>query len=223
MTSFSIKICGLSEPETLDAALDAGADMVGFVNFQKSPRHVELSTMGVLADRARGKAQIVVLCVNATDAQLAVLNEVVRPDWWQLHGSEDAARVEAVQALFGRPVMKALGIGSAGDVERVQSFASTADGLLLDAKPPKDATRPGGLGAVFDWSLLDAMAQTPFMLSGGLNPSNVAQAIHATNASGVDVSSGVESAPGVKDAALIEQFVAAAKAASQPAKMRTTA
>ncbi len=196
--------------------------MFGFVNFQKSPRHVELSTMGVLADRVRGKAQIVVLTVNATDAQLTVLNDVVKPDWWQLHGHEDAARVAAVQSLYGRPVMKALGIGTAQDVMLAKEFAGTADKVLLDAKPPKDATRPGGLGAVFDWSLLDGMSDTPsggsaFMLSGGLNPTNVAQALQATHVGGVDVSSGVESAPGVKDATLIEQFIAAARSADQAA------
>jgi phosphoribosylanthranilate isomerase len=224
MPSVDVKICGLSEPETLETALAAGADMVGFVNFQRSPRHVELSQMETLANMARGRAQIVILTVNATDAHLGALNEVVKPDWWQLHGSEDAARVQAIRTQFGRPVMKAVGIGSAEDVVSANAFVGVADRLLLDAKPPKDATRPGGLGVTFDWALLDAVDRSqPFMLSGGLTPATVGHAITATGANGVDVSSGVESAPGHKDAALIEQFIAAAKAALPQSMMRTSA
>lgn len=224
MPSVDVKICGLSEPETLETALAAGADMVGFVNFQRSPRHVELSQMETLANLARGRAQIVILTVNATDAHLGALNEVVKPDWWQLHGSEAAARVQAIRTQFGRPVMKAVGIGSAEDVVSANVFVGVADRLLLDAKPPKDATRPGGLGVTFDWALLDAVDRSqPFMLSGGLTPTTVGHAITATGANGVDVSSGVESAPGLKDAALIEQFIAAAKAALPQSMMRTSA
>jgi phosphoribosylanthranilate isomerase len=224
MTSLCIKICGLSDAATLETALEAGADMVGFVNFPKSPRHVALDKMAALADQARGRAQIVVLSVNAEDGELDALNAAVRPDWWQLHGAEDAARVQAVQARFGRPVMKALGVGTREDVVAAQAFFGVADRVLLDAKPPKDATRPGGLGQAFDWSLLDALEpDKSFMLSGGLTPDNVAQAVEATGAQGVDVSSGVESAPGQKDAALIKTFVAAARAASTPSKIRTSA
>lgn len=223
MSTVVVKICGLSEPETLEAALGAGADMIGLVSFQKSPRHVELSTMGALANQARGRAEIVVLTVDATDAHLSALDDAVKPDWWQLHGREDESRVKSVRAKFGQPVMKALGIGSAEDTISANGFVGIADRILLDAKPPKDATRPGGLGAVFDWSLLDALDRSqPFMLSGGLNPSNVGDAIVATSAPGVDVSSGVESAPGRKDAAMIEQFIHAAKAASTP-KIRSSA
>lgn len=179
--------------------------------------------MESLATMARGRAQIVILTVNATDAHLGALNEVVKPDWWQLHGSEEAARVEAIRTQFGRPVMKAVGIGSAEDVVSANTFVGVADRLLLDAKPPKDATRPGGLGVTFDWALLDSVDRSqPFMLSGGLTPATVGDAIKATGASGVDVSSGVESAPGHKDAA-IEQFIAAAKAATPDLTMRTSA
>lgn len=224
MSSIDVKICGLSEPETLEAALGAGADMIGFVSFAKSPRHVDLSAMETLANQARGRAQIVVLTVNATDADLRAINEVVKPDWWQLHGSEDVDRIQAVRNQFGRPVMKAVGVGSANDVSHANAIFGVADKLLLDAKPPKDATRPGGLGAIFDWSLLDTLDRSqPFMLSGGLSPSTVIEAIQATGTQGVDVSSGVESAPGRKDARLIEQFIEAAKSASLNSKIRTSA
>ena len=228
MSSTTVKICGLSTPDTLDAALDAGAEMVGFVCFPKSPRHIDLSTMIALAEQARGRADIVVLTVNATDADLRTLNEAVKPDWWQLHGSEDADRIRAVQSRFGRPVMKAVGVGCADDVSAANALGQVADRLLLDAKPPKDATRPGGLGTPFDWSLLDALdRQRPFMLSGGLSPATVGDAIEATGADGVDVSSGVESAPGIKDVDLIRQFIAAAKTGATPAspvsKIRTNA
>lgn len=224
MSSIDVKICGLSEPETLEAALGAGADMIGFVSFAKSPRHVDLSAMETLANQARGRAQIVVLTVNTTDADLRAIVEVVKPDWWQLHGHEDADRIQAVRDQFGRPVMKAVGVGSASDVSHANAIFGVADKLLLDAKPPKDATRPGGLGAIFDWSLLDTLDRSqPFMLSGGLSPSTVVEAIQATGTQGVDVSSGVESAPGRKDARLIEQFIEAAKSASLNSKIRTSA
>ena len=228
MSSTIVKICGLSTSDTLDAALDAGADMVGFVCFPKSPRYVDLSAMIALAEQARGRAEIVVLAVNATDADLRALNEAVKPDWWQLHGSEDTDRIRAVQSRFGRPVMKAVGVGNLDDVSAANAFDKVADRLLLDAKPPKDATRPGGLGTSFDWSLLDTFdRQQPFMLSGGLSPTTVGAAIQATGADGVDVSSGVERAPGIKDADLIRQFIAAAKVGAAPAspvsKIRTNA
>ena len=214
MASLCIKICGLSEPQTLEAALRAGADMVGLVSFPTSPRHVDIDVMARLADQARGRAHVVVLTVNADDDLLTHIDGAVRPDWWQLHGGEDRARVRAVQARFGRPVLKAMGVATADDVAQALAFEGVADMLLLDAKPPAHATRPGGLGATFDWSLLDRLDRSqPFMLSGGLNPGNVAQAVASTAAAGIDVSSGVESAPGRKDAALIEQFIAAARAA----------
>lgn len=215
MSDVSIKICGLSEPETLEAALVAGADMIGFVSFPKSPRHVDVDAMAQLAEQARGRAQIVILTVNADDQLLATLNNAVHPDWWQFHGREDAVRIETVRARFGRPVMKAVGVATAEDVAIANQFGQTADRLLLDAKPPKSATRPGGLGEVFDWTVLRALDRSvPFMLSGGLTPANVADALAATKASGVDVSSGVENAPGVKDNALIEAFIANARAAT---------
>lgn len=215
MSDVCIKICGLSEPETLESALTAGADMIGLVSFPKSPRHVDVEAMAQLAEQARGRAQIVILTVNADDELLATLNKAVHPDWWQFHGREDAARIESVRSRFGRPVMKAVGVGSAEDVAIANQFAQVADRLLLDAKPPKTATRPGGLGEVFDWAILHSLDRSAaFMLSGGLTPANVADALASTRAGGVDVSSGVESAPGVKDKALIEAFIANARGAS---------
>lgn len=209
-----IKICGLSTPETLAAALAAGADLVGFVSFPRSPRHVGLETMATLADAARGRAGIVALTVDADDAALDALVTAVRPDILQLHGHETPERCAAVRARFGVPVMKALGIGTAADVAATAAYAGAADRLLFDAKPPKDASRPGGLGATFDWSLLEDLDPAlSFMLSGGLDPDNVGAAIRRVRPAGVDVSSGVETAPGVKSAALIAAFVAAARRA----------
>ncbi|MEM6384237.1 MAG: phosphoribosylanthranilate isomerase [Pseudomonadota bacterium] len=212
MDRLSVKICGLSTPETVTAALNAGADMVGFVYFPKSPRHIDLETMAALADQARSRSSIVVLTVNADHALMRSLVTRVRPDWVQMHGHEDAGRIEVVRARFGTKIMKAVGIGSESDVTLANSLGRVADRLLVDAKPAEDATRPGGLGEVFDWGLLDSLDRTqPFMLSGGLTAANVAQAIERTRAHGVDVSSGVESAPGIKDALAIEAFIKAAR------------
>ena len=210
-----IKICGLSTPETLAAALDAGADLVGFVHFPKSPRHVTLDAGRALSVQARGRAIRTALLVNPDDALLAAAVESLDPDLIQLHGSEAPERVAAIRAHFGRPVMKAVGIAESADLAAVAAYAPVADRLLLDAKPPKTADAlPGGNGLAFDWRLLAGLdPATPFMLSGGLNPENVAEAVGLTGARGVDVSSGVETRPGEKDPARIEAFVKAARAA----------
>jgi phosphoribosylanthranilate isomerase len=208
-----VKICGLSTPETLDAALDAGADLVGFVSFPKSPRHVELDRGRTLALRAKGRAQRVALVVDPEDGALAALVAALDPDLIQLHGSETPERVAAIRARFGRPVMKAVGIAEAADLDAVAAHRG-CDRLLLDAKPPRSADAlPGGNGLAFDWRLLAGLDPgLRFMLSGGLNPDNVAAAIRLTGAGAVDVSSGVESRPGAKDPAKIEAFVKAARA-----------
>lgn len=208
-----IKICGLRDAQMLEAAIAAGADMVGFVNFPKSPRHVQMDEMGELISRARGRVEIAVLMVNPDNSRVAEV-AAFDPDFIQLHGSEPPERVEAIRAEGGIPVMKAVAIASADDVSRVAAFDAVADRVLLDAKAPKDADRPGGLGSVFDWSLLKNLDPAiEFMLSGGLTPDNVADAISKVSPWGVDASSGMETSPGQKDPALMQRFVSAARGA----------
>jgi len=208
-----IKICGVKTPAILDTAIEAGADMVGFMHFQRSPRYVDLDTLALLISEARGRVETAVVLVNPDNtlvAQVAALG----PDWIQLHGPESPHRVEAIRAEAGVNIMKALSIGSAEDVVAAAGFADVADRLLLDAKAPGHADRPGGNGETFDWALLKALDPAlPFMLSGGLTPANVKQAIKKVKPFGVDVSSGVETAPGEKDAGLVRAFIEAARAA----------
>jgi phosphoribosylanthranilate isomerase len=213
-----VKICGLSTPETLDAALSAGADWVGFVRFPKSPRHVSLETGRDLSARAKGRALRVVLLVDADDASIQEAVDAFDPDLLQLHGHESPDRVAAIRSRFGRPVMKAVGIAEAADLFDLAAYAGVADHLLLDAKPPRtpDAL-PGGNGLPFDWRLLVGLdPRLSFMLSGGLDPVNVADAIKLSGSRAVDVSSGVEIKPGLKDPSKIEAFVKAARAAFTP-------
>jgi phosphoribosylanthranilate isomerase len=213
--SFIVKICGLSTPETLDVALDAGADMVGFVFFPPSPRHLAFETARGLGRRVRGRAQKVALTVDADKEFLAAVVEALQPDLLQLHGVESTAHVRAIARLFGLPVMKALPIAAKHDLERIAPYASVADRLLFDARAPQEATRPGGLGNSFDWHLLETVTPgVPYMLSGGLDAANIGEALRITRASGVDVSSGVERAVGVKDPDKIRAFVRAARAAA---------
>jgi phosphoribosylanthranilate isomerase len=208
-----VKICGLSTPETLDAALEAGADMVGFMFFAASPRNVTLPAARALRERVKGRAEVVAVTVDADDAFLAGIVDVLKPDLLQLHGKEKPARVGAIRQRFALPAMKVLAIETKSDLDAVPLYTRIADRLLFDAKAPRDATRPGGLGKPFDWHLLEGLdLSTPFMLSGGLHPDNVATALRITRAPGVDVSSGVESAPGVKDPDKIRAFVRAARA-----------
>jgi len=209
-----IKICGIKTPAILDAAIDAGADMVGFMHFPRSPRHLELDPIGELISLARGRVETSVVLVNPDNtlvAQVAALG----PDWIQLHGPETPHRVETIRDEAGIAILKVCSIGNADDVAAVAGFADCADRIMLDAKAPKDATRPGGLGTPFDWALLKALdPELSFMLSGGLTPDNVAAAIGAVRPMGVDVSSGVELAPGVKDAALVRAFITNARQAA---------
>jgi len=212
--SVLIKICGLKTSEALDAALDAGADLVGFVFFAPSPRHVPLSAARALGERVEGRAQKVALSVDAPDDELAASIEALKPDLLQLHGSETPERVAAVRARFRLPVMKALPIAERDDVAAFRRYEAVADRLIFDARADVEATRPGGLGRRFDWRLLENVAtRLPFMLSGGLDADNVAQALRITAAAGVDVSSGVERAPGEKDPDKIRAFIAAAREA----------
>jgi phosphoribosylanthranilate isomerase len=212
-----VKICGLSTPETMEAALEAGADMVGLVFHPKSPRYVSIEHAASLANQARGRAEIVALVVDGEDGLLATLRSSVKPDLWQFHGAETYERIRDVGAVFGLPVMKAVGVSSEADLPKIQGFARVAQHILLDAKPPSGAAYPGGHGQTFDWAVLETLDPAlPFMLSGGLTPENVGAAIAAIHRmglslAGVDVSSGVESAPGVKDKAKIAAFIAAAK------------
>lgn len=213
--SLLIKICGLSTPEALDTALAEGADMVGFVFFPPSPRHLALDLARVLGERVRGRAQKVALSVNATDAELAAAVAALGPDLLQLHGRESPQRVAAIRERFGLPVMKALPVERRDDLRLVVQYAKIADRILFDARAPREATRPGGLGKSFDWRLLENLdPDLAFMLSGGLEPGNVAEALSITRAQAVDVSSGVERAPGEKDPEKIRGFIRAARAAA---------
>lgn len=202
-----VKICGLSRPADVAACAAAGATYVGFVFFEKSPRHVTLDTAHALAlDVPAGVAKVA-LTVNADDAALDALVERVPLDLLQLHGSESPERVADIRARFGLPVMKAVGIAGEGDLAALEDYMHVADQILVDAKPPKDADLPGGNGLAFDWRLIAGRRwPVPWMLAGGLTPDNVAEAVRLTGANQVDVSSGVESAPGVKDADLIKRF-----------------
>ncbi|HEY0329079.1 MAG TPA: phosphoribosylanthranilate isomerase [Rhodopseudomonas sp.] len=211
-----VKICGLSTRATLDAALTAGADMVGLVFFPASPRHVGLDRARELGDATGDRAAKVALTVDADDALLEAVIAALRPDILQLHGRESPARVAAIRRRFGVPVMKALGVAVAADLAPLSDYAAVADRILFDARPPKGATRPGGLGAAFDWRLLQGLdLARPLMVSGGLTADNVAEAVRITGAGGVDISSGVETAPGVKDPELIRAFIRAARASQE--------
>ena len=206
-----VKICGLSRPSDVEAAARAGAAYAGFVFFPKSPRHVSIAQARELAWAAPVGLAKVALVVNADDALLDEINEKVAIDMWQLHGSESPERVAEIKQRYGLPVMKAVGIATEADVAAIDVYGAVADQLLIDAKAPEGADLPGGRGLAFDWSLvLRKYWPCPWMLAGGLTPENVGRAINLTGARQVDVSSGVESAPGVKDPALIEAFVQAA-------------
>ncbi len=212
--SLIVKICGLSTPDALDVALDERADMVGFVFFPPSPRHVGFEKARALGRQVRGRAQKVALTVDADDALLDEVVESLQPDILQLHGKEKSDRVVAINWRFGLPVLKAFAVETKSDLTASAIYAAVADLLLFDARAPRTATRPGGLGRPFDWSLLQHVELgVPFMLSGGLDAANVGEALRITAAPGVDVSSGVERAPGEKDADKIRSFVRAAREA----------
>jgi phosphoribosylanthranilate isomerase len=203
-----VKICGLNRPDLAASAVAAGADMIGLVHFPPSPRHLPADAAAAVANAVRGRALVVALVVDADDATVDALARTVRPDALQLHGRESPERAGALERRLGVPVMKALGVASAADLSRARDYDCL---LLLDAKPPKDATRPGGLGRSFDWGLLDSFDPArPFLLSGGLTPETVPVAVARVRPYGVDVSSGVET-DGLKDPARMAAFVTAAR------------
>jgi phosphoribosylanthranilate isomerase len=219
--SLVIKICGLNSPDALDAALDAGADLTGFVFFQPSPRHIGFDTARALASRVKNRAGKVALTVDADDTTFERIVETLRPDMLQLHGHETPGRVSDLKKRYSLPVMKALPVETKLDLKLIADYAAVADWLLFDARAPREATRPGGLGKPFEWILLQNVdSAIPFMLSGGLDAENVAEAFATTGASGVDVSSGVERSPGVKDPEKIRAFVRLAREAGARAKRK---
>jgi phosphoribosylanthranilate isomerase len=207
-----VKICGLTRPEDVSAVADAGAAYAGFVFFPKSPRNVTIEQARHLAVEVPVGVAKVALVVNADDALLDAITAAVPLDILQLHGSESPERVTEIRSRYGLPVMKAVGVADQEDVAALDVYAEVADQILVDAKPPKNADLPGGNGVSFDWRLISARRWTkPWMLAGGLTPANVAEAIALTGTQQVDVSSGVESAPGIKDAGVIREFVQATR------------
>lgn len=214
--TLDIKICGLTSDDTLLAALNEGASHIGFIFFPKSPRHIEPAAAGMLRQHAVGRAKVVAVTVNADDAALDAIVKSLAPEILQLHGNETPERVRAVKQRYGLPVMKAFSISEAADLGQVEPFSNVADRLLFDAKPPKGSQLPGGNGVSFDWRLLAALDRdVDYMLSGGLNAANIGDALHLSNPPGIDISSGVERAPGIKDAALIAQFFKAVRSAQE--------
>lgn len=212
--SLDIKICGLKTDAALGAALANGASHVGFIFFPKSPRHVEPALAGRLRGAAVGRAKAVAVTVDADNHFLDAIVRDMAPDLLQLHGSETPARVAEVKARYRLPVMKALAIAEPADLAQIPAYRSVADRLLFDARPPVDASLPGGNGVAFDWRILAGLERgLDYVLSGGLDAGNVGEALALAHPPGIDVSSGVESAPGQKDPALIEAFFRAVRAA----------
>ena len=214
--TLDIKICGLRTEEAVDKAVALGASHIGFIFFPKSPRNIEPSDAGRLAERARGRAKIVAVTVNADSDTLDEIVDQLSPDMLQLHGSESPERVLTVKAVYGLPVIKAFSVREADDLKKIDPYIGIADRFLFDAKPPAGSDLPGGNGVSFDWNLMHLLDDgVDYMLSGGLNKDNLAEAVRLTGAPGIDVSSGVESAPGVKDLGLIKAFFEAAREAER--------
>ncbi|MFZ1814835.1 MAG: phosphoribosylanthranilate isomerase [Rhizobiaceae bacterium] len=204
-----IKICGISTEDALDAVVEGGASHAGFIFFEKSPRNVSVNRAAILANKARGHVKTVAVTVDASDAVLDAIVDVMRPDMLQCHGGELPARIAQLKARFDLPVIKAFSIRSAEDFDRIDPYEGIADLFLFDAKPPAGSQLPGGNGVSFDWSLMDRLDRDlPYMLSGGIGAANVEFAVRRVRPPGLDVSSGVESAPGVKDPALVREFLA---------------
>ena len=210
--TIAVKICGLTSPGAIEAAVGAGAIYGGLVFHPHSPRFVNPEQARALADHMRGRLKIVALIADMEDARIETLVADVRPDFLQLHGGESARRTAYLRGKFQLPVIKALPVAEPSDLAAAAEYENAADMLMFDARPPKEALRGGGHGAAFDWKILQGRSFTkPWFLAGGLTPENVARAISLSGAKQVDVSSGVESAPGVKDAARIRDFINATK------------
>lgn len=211
--TLDIKICGLKSDEAVAAALESGASHIGFIFFEKSPRHISIEEAARLREPARGKALAVAVTVDADDATLDAIVSGMKPDILQLHGHETADRIRELKFRHGLPVIKALSIREASDLDLIEAYVGVADRFLLDAKPPAGADLPGGNGVAFDWTILTSLdANVDYMLSGGVNAGNIASALRLARPSGVDVSSGVESAPGEKDPEKIRAFFRAVRA-----------
>ena len=202
-----IKICGLKTPEAVDRAVARGASHLGFIFFPKSPRNIAPEVAAELAEPVRGRAKIVAVTVDAEDEELDDIVQLLKPDILQMHGHESPERILQVKALYGLPVMKAFSVRESADLDRVDPYLGVADRFLFDAKAPAGSALPGGNGVPFDWGIMASLDESvDYMLSGGLNKDNVGLALASTRARGVDVSSGVESAPGVKDLGMIDGF-----------------
>jgi phosphoribosylanthranilate isomerase len=216
--TLDIKICGLKTEEAVERAVALGATHIGFIFFQKSPRHIEPADAGRLADRVRGRAKIVSVSVDADDDDLDEIVDLIRPDMLQLHGKETPERVLNIKALRGLPVIKALAIQAAGDLRKTEPYEGLANQFLFDAKPPGNSELPGGNGVSFDWTLLAGLDPSiDYFLSGGLNKYNIGEALRIARPRGIDASSGLESSPGVKDLNMIDAFFAAVRQAMQAA------
>jgi phosphoribosylanthranilate isomerase len=215
----AVKICGITSPDAIDAAAPAGALYGGLVFHPRSPRFVALDKARALADRMRGRLKSVALVTDMDDTGIASLLKAVKPDFLQLHGNETVQRTADIGARFGIAIIKALPVAEASDLAAAADYEKVADMLMFDARPPKGAERPGGHGASFDWKILSGRTfRKPWFLAGGLGPENVARAIELSGAKLVDVSSGVESAPGVKDPSRIAAFINAARSSASFAK-----
>jgi len=208
------KICGVSTPEAVSAALEGGAAYLGFMFFEKSPRNIGVEAAARLAQPIRGRAKVVAVTVDPDDAELDRIATGLRPDFIQLHGKETPSRVRDVAGRIGAGVIKVAPVSEASDIDRAADYEGVADHLMFEGRPPKDASRPGGAGLSFDWTLLSGRRfQRPWFLAGGLDPWNLAEAVAQSGAPIVDVSSGVERGPGLKDPALITAFLDAARKA----------
>lgn len=204
-----IKICGLSTPEAIDAVIAGGATHMGLIFFEKSPRHVSVDKAGQLSEHAGDRITKVAVSVDASDEYLQQIVDHMQPDVLQLHGKETPERVQELKLRYGLPIIKAFAIRDVSDLEKAKSHIGVADLMLFDAKPPTGSDLPGGNGVAFDWDIMDQWpADVPYMLSGGLNVLNIREALARSGATAIDISSGVESSPGVKDQTLINEFLA---------------